>query len=60
MSKIAEYLIETADRCIRLAREKREAADSLEAIGNDLLAKAVEIDATRQKDNAEVASAAKS
>jgi len=44
-----EYLIETADRCIRLAREGRQIADSLEAISNDLMAKAVELDTTQQK-----------
>jgi len=44
-----EYLIETADRCIRLAREGRKIADSLEAISNDLMAKAVELDTSRDK-----------
>jgi hypothetical protein len=49
MLKTEEYLIETADRCIRLAREGRELVDRLEAISNELMAKAVEIDTTRQK-----------
>jgi hypothetical protein len=49
MLEIEEYLIETADRCIRLARAGREIAASLEATSNDLMAKAVEIDTTRQK-----------
>jgi hypothetical protein len=49
MLKTDEYLIETADRCIRLARAGREMAATLEAMSNDLMAKAVEIDTTRQK-----------
>jgi hypothetical protein len=49
MLKTEEYLIETADRCIRLAREGREIAASLEAMSNDLMAKAVELDTSRQK-----------
>ena len=39
-----EYLIETADRCTRLARMGRELAADLEAISNELMAKAVELD----------------
>lgn len=49
MRNIEQYLIETADRCIRLARAGREMADSLEAISNDLMAKAVELDSERDK-----------
>jgi len=49
MLKTEEYLIETADRCVRLAREGRQLVDRLEAISNDLMAKAVEIDTSRQK-----------
>lgn len=48
-----EYLIETADRCVRLARMGRELAADLEAISNELMAKAVELDteqAKRQKE----------
>ena len=44
-----EYLIETADRCNRLARAGREIAASLEAMSNDLMAKAVALDTTRDK-----------
>ena len=51
MLKTEEYLIETADRCIRLARAGREIADSLEALSNDLMAKAVELDTSRDKNN---------
>lgn len=47
--KTAEYLIETADRCIRLAREGRELAANLEAMSNELMAKAVALDTTREK-----------
>jgi hypothetical protein len=49
MLKTEEYLIETADRCIRLAREGRELVSRLEAISNELMAKAVELDTARQK-----------
>lgn len=49
MLKTEEYLIETADRCIRLAREGRELVDRLEAISNELMAKAVELDTKRDK-----------
>jgi hypothetical protein len=51
MLKTEEYLSETADRCIRLARAGREIADSLEALSNDFMAKAIEIDTTQQKKN---------
>jgi hypothetical protein len=47
--KTEEYLIETADRCIRLAREGRQLVDRLEAISNELMAKAVELDTKRDK-----------
>jgi hypothetical protein len=50
MSKTEEYLIETADRCIRLAKAGREIAADLEAISNDLMAKAVELDTTKDRD----------
>lgn len=50
MRKTEDYLIETADRCIRLARAGREIAADLEAISNDLMAKAVEIDTARDRD----------
>ena len=49
MLNTEEYLIETADRCKRLARAGHEIAASLEAMSNDLMAKAVEIDTTRDK-----------
>jgi hypothetical protein len=51
MLKTEEYLIETADRCIRLAREGRDLITRLEAISNELMAKAVELDTTQQKNN---------
>lgn len=50
MPDTEQYLIETADRCNRLARVGRELAASLEAMSNDLMAKAVELDTARDKD----------
>jgi len=49
MLKTEEYLIETADRCIRLAREGRGLIERLEALSNELMAKAVELDTKRDK-----------
>lgn len=51
MAETEEYLIETADKCIRLAQAGRELAETLEAMSNDLMAKAVELDTRRQKKN---------
>jgi hypothetical protein len=50
MSDTEQYLIETADKCARLARLGREIADDLEAMSNDLLAKAVTIDTARDRE----------
>lgn len=50
MLRTEEYLIETADRCSGLAREGRALIDRLEAIRNELIAKAVELGTTREKD----------
>ena len=50
MGKIEQFLIDKADQCIRLARAGREMADNLEAMSNDLMAKAVELDTARQRD----------
>lgn len=49
MLETAEYLIETADRCSGLAREGRALVLRLEAISNELMAKAVELDTHRDK-----------
>ena len=49
MPKTEEFLIETADRRTGLAREGRELVERLEAMRNDLMAKAVELDTMRQK-----------
>jgi hypothetical protein len=49
MTKTEEYLIETADRCKRLAREGRGLIEQLEAITDELMAKAVELDTDREK-----------
>ena len=51
MSDTEQYLIETADRCVRLARIGRELAADLEAMSNDLMARAVELDTVRDKKN---------
>ncbi len=45
----ADYLIETADRCTRLARVGRELVADLEAMSNELMAKAVELDTDKSK-----------
>ncbi|MDO9412000.1 MAG: hypothetical protein Q7T81_05435 [Pseudolabrys sp.] len=50
MSKTEEYLIDTADQCVKLARAGREMAAQLEAMSNNLMAKAVELDTSRQRD----------
>ncbi|MGN6571586.1 MAG: hypothetical protein ACTHLO_09245 [Pseudolabrys sp.] len=50
MSDTEQYLIETADKCARLARLGREIAADLEAMSNDLLAKAVTIDTARDRE----------
>jgi hypothetical protein len=49
MRKTEGYLVETADRCIRLAREGRDLMERLEAISNELMAKAVELDTDRDR-----------
>ncbi len=49
MLKTEEYLVETADRCIRLAREGRQLVERLEAISHELMAKAVELDTDRDR-----------
>ena len=49
MPTTEEYLIETADRCARLAREGRSLLERLEAISHELMAKAVELDTERDK-----------
>ena len=49
MLKTEEYLVETADQCIKLAREGRQLVERLEAISHKLMAKAVELDTDRDK-----------
>ena len=49
MLKTEEYLIETADQCNGLAREGRMLIERLEALSNELMAKAVGLNTTRQK-----------
>lgn len=50
MRKTEEYLIEAADQCVRLARTGRDMAAQLEAMSNNLMAKAVELDTAKQRD----------
>ena len=50
MSKTAHDLIETADQCVQLARAGREMAARLEAMSDTLMAKAVELDTARDRD----------
>ena len=57
MLKTEEYLIETADRCSGLAREGRALIERLEAIRNELIAKAVELDTKRDKSEKQSGSA---
>ena len=49
MSTTEEYLIESADRLARTVRELRELADRLSQVGDDLLAKAIELDTIRDR-----------
>ncbi len=51
MTKTEEYLIEAADQCVQMARTGREMAEKLEAMSNNLMAKAVELDTIRQRDD---------
>ena len=53
MRNTESYLIDTADQCVRLARAGREMAAQLEAMSNSLMAKAVELDTSRQRDDGE-------
>lgn len=50
MRNTERYLIDTADQCIRLARAGHDMAAQLEAMSNTLMAKAVELDTSRQRD----------
>lgn len=50
----ALYFIEKADQCFslsQLAGANRELAAALDTMGNEFMAKAVEIDTQREKDN---------
>ena len=55
MRKTEDYLIETADQCTRLARAGREMAEQLEMMSNTLMARAVELDTSRQRDEKRLA-----
>jgi hypothetical protein len=45
-----QYLTGKSKRCLNLAKTQREGADKLEALGQELQAKADEIDAEIQQD----------
>jgi hypothetical protein len=49
MPKTEEFLIDTADRCKRITQEGRGLLDRLEAITDELMAKAVDLDTDREK-----------
>ncbi len=49
MRKTEEYLIYTADQCVTLAKAGRAMAAQLEAMSNDLMAKAVALDTAKQR-----------
>ena len=51
MNNTEHYLIDTADQCVQLARAGRAMADQLEAMSNQLMAKAVELDSAQQRDD---------
>jgi len=44
-----EEFVEKAEQCFRLAKLNRDMADELEALGHELMAKAVALDTTRDK-----------
>ena len=46
-----DELVEKAERCLRLAQQNREAADELEALGNQLMAMAVKLETERERQN---------
>ena len=45
----AQYFMDKADDCLRLVRQARETADTLEAMASEFWAKAVEIDTQRDR-----------
>jgi hypothetical protein len=49
MLKTEEYLVEAADRCTKLAKDGRGLIKQLEDISHELMAKAVELDTKRDK-----------
>ena len=59
MSNTEHYLIDTADQCVKLARAGRAMADQLEAMSNQLMAKAVELDTAQQRHDEKQSSTAR-
>ncbi len=49
MRKTEDYLIDAADQCVKLAKAGRAMAEQLEAMSNNLMAKAVELDTAKQR-----------
>jgi hypothetical protein len=45
----AEYFFERAEQCFRRSRGDRQFAVELDAMGNEFMAKAVELDTKQQK-----------
>jgi hypothetical protein len=45
-----DEIMEKADRCFALAKRNRDVAADLETLGHELMAKAVELDTRRQRD----------
>jgi hypothetical protein len=50
MRSTEHYLIDMADECVQLARAGREMASKLEEMSEKLMAKAVELDTAKQRD----------
>jgi hypothetical protein len=50
MRSTEHYLIDMADECVQLARAGREMASRLEEMSEKLMAKAVELDTAKQRD----------
>lgn len=60
MRRTEEFLIETADHCARLAQAGPEMAEELEAMSNQLMAKAAKLDTSREREDGKPAQVRKS
>ena len=45
----AQYFLDMADECLAMVRTTREQADRLERMAHDFMARAVELDTTRDR-----------